>query len=80
MKMLVVAGDGPPLSRGMTVFGEVPEMKEKLLVICPGRGTYNATELGYLKRPPCRWRRAWSRSSMPIAQARSADDFGARWC
>ena len=24
-------------------------MKEKLLVICPGRGTYNATELGYLK-------------------------------
>ena len=25
-------------------------MKEKLLVICPGRGTYNATELGYLKR------------------------------
>ena len=30
-------------------------MKEKLLVICPGRGTYNATELGYLKRhhAPC---------------------------
>lgn len=25
-------------------------MKEKLLVICPGRGTYNATELGYLRR------------------------------
>jgi [acyl-carrier-protein] S-malonyltransferase len=25
-------------------------MKEKLLVICPGRGTYNATERGYLKR------------------------------
>jgi [acyl-carrier-protein] S-malonyltransferase len=25
-------------------------MREKLLVICPGRGTYNATELGYLKR------------------------------
>ena len=25
-------------------------VKEKLLVICPGRGTYNATELGYLKR------------------------------
>ena len=25
-------------------------MKEKLLVICPGRGTYNATELGYLNR------------------------------
>jgi acyl transferase domain-containing protein len=25
-------------------------MKEKILVICPGRGTYNATELGYLKR------------------------------
>ena len=25
-------------------------MKEKLLVICPGRGTYGATELGYLKR------------------------------
>ena len=25
-------------------------MKEKLLVICPGRGTYNAAELGYLKR------------------------------
>ena len=25
-------------------------MKEKLLVICPGRGTYNSTELGYLKR------------------------------
>lgn len=25
-------------------------MKEKLLVICPGRGTYNASELGYLKR------------------------------
>ena len=25
-------------------------MKEKLLVICPGRGTYNATELGYLTR------------------------------
>jgi [acyl-carrier-protein] S-malonyltransferase len=24
--------------------------KEKLLVICPGRGTYNASELGYLKR------------------------------
>jgi [acyl-carrier-protein] S-malonyltransferase len=24
-------------------------VKEKLLVICPGRGTYNATELGYLK-------------------------------
>lgn len=24
-------------------------MKEKLLVICPGRGTYNAAELGYLK-------------------------------
>lgn len=25
-------------------------MKEKLLVICPGRGTYNATEIGYLQR------------------------------
>ncbi len=25
-------------------------MKEKLLVICPGRGTYNAAELGYLQR------------------------------
>jgi [acyl-carrier-protein] S-malonyltransferase len=25
-------------------------MKEKLLVVCPGRGTYNATELGYLGR------------------------------
>jgi [acyl-carrier-protein] S-malonyltransferase len=25
-------------------------VKEKLLVICPGRGTYNATELGYLSR------------------------------
>jgi [acyl-carrier-protein] S-malonyltransferase len=25
-------------------------MKERLLVICPGRGTYNATELGYLKK------------------------------
>jgi [acyl-carrier-protein] S-malonyltransferase len=25
-------------------------MREKLLVICPGRGTYNASELGYLKR------------------------------
>jgi [acyl-carrier-protein] S-malonyltransferase len=25
-------------------------VKEKLLVICPGRGTYNAAELGYLKR------------------------------
>ncbi len=25
-------------------------MKEKLLVICPGRGTYNAAELGYLAR------------------------------
>lgn len=25
-------------------------MKEKLLVIAPGRGTYNATELGYLQR------------------------------
>jgi [acyl-carrier-protein] S-malonyltransferase len=25
-------------------------VKEKLLIICPGRGTYNATELGYLKR------------------------------
>jgi len=25
-------------------------MKEKILVICPGRGTYNAAELGYLKR------------------------------
>lgn len=25
-------------------------VKEKLLVVCPGRGTYNATELGYLKR------------------------------
>ena len=25
-------------------------MKEKLLVVCPGRGTYNATELGYLNR------------------------------
>lgn len=24
-------------------------MKEKALVICPGRGTYNATELGYFK-------------------------------
>jgi acyl transferase domain-containing protein len=24
--------------------------KEKVLVICPGRGTYTATELGYLKR------------------------------
>lgn len=24
-------------------------MKEQALVICPGRGTYNATELGYLK-------------------------------
>jgi [acyl-carrier-protein] S-malonyltransferase len=24
-------------------------VKEKALVICPGRGTYNATELGYLK-------------------------------
>lgn len=25
-------------------------MKEKALVICPGRGTYNAAELGYLQR------------------------------
>ena len=25
-------------------------MKEKLLVVCPGRGTYNASELGYLQR------------------------------
>jgi [acyl-carrier-protein] S-malonyltransferase len=25
-------------------------MKEKALVICPGRGTYNAAELGYLKK------------------------------
>lgn len=25
-------------------------MKEKILVICPGRGTYTAAELGYLKR------------------------------
>lgn len=25
-------------------------MKEKVLVICPGRGTYTAAELGYLKR------------------------------
>lgn len=25
-------------------------MKESVLVVCPGRGTYNATELGYLKR------------------------------
>lgn len=25
-------------------------MKEKALVVCPGRGTYNATELGYLAR------------------------------
>jgi hypothetical protein len=24
-------------------------MKKRALVICPGRGTYNATELGYLK-------------------------------
>lgn len=24
-------------------------MKQKALVVCPGRGTYNATELGYLK-------------------------------
>ena len=30
-------------------------MKEKALVICPGRGTYNAAELGYLKthHPGC---------------------------
>jgi [acyl-carrier-protein] S-malonyltransferase len=25
-------------------------MKEKTLVVCPGRGTYNAAELGYLKK------------------------------
>jgi [acyl-carrier-protein] S-malonyltransferase len=25
-------------------------MKQKLLLVCPGRGTYNATELGYLAR------------------------------
>ncbi len=25
-------------------------MKEKALVVCPGRGTYNATELGYFKK------------------------------
>lgn len=25
-------------------------MKEKILVVCPGRGTYTASELGYLKR------------------------------
>jgi [acyl-carrier-protein] S-malonyltransferase len=25
-------------------------MKQKLLVVCPGRGTYNTSELGYLKR------------------------------
>ncbi|MGB5077830.1 MAG: ACP S-malonyltransferase [Sphingorhabdus sp.] len=25
-------------------------MKEKALVVCPGRGTYNATELGYLNK------------------------------
>jgi [acyl-carrier-protein] S-malonyltransferase len=25
-------------------------VKEKLLIICPGRGTYSTTELGYLKR------------------------------
>lgn len=30
-------------------------MKEKLLVVCPGRGTYNATELGYLKRHHSNW-------------------------
>lgn len=27
-------------------------MKQKALVVCPGRGTYNATELGYLKTHP----------------------------
>lgn len=28
----------------------MPNNKPKVLVICPGRGTYNAQELGYLKR------------------------------
>ena len=59
-------------------------MKEKALVICPGRGTYNAAELGYLKthHPGCGLiakldavRRA--AGQMPISELDGAAKFAA---
>ena len=29
---------------------ETVKQKQRVVVICPGRGTYNKEELGYLKR------------------------------
>lgn len=58
-------------------------MNEKILVICPGRGTYNAPELGYLKmHHSLRWdlverldalRR--SNGQIPISKLDSADKY-----
>ncbi len=58
-------------------------MKEKALVICPGRGTYNAAELGYLKsHHSARWemverldslRRA--NGQLPVSELDGADKF-----
>lgn len=58
-------------------------MKEKAVVICPGRGTYNAAELGYLKRHhSARWEmielldaRRRSAGQIPISELDGAEKF-----
>lgn len=58
-------------------------MKEKALVICPGRGTYNAGELGYLKTHHfARWEMVEQLDSLrrelgqtPISELDSADKY-----
>ena len=58
-------------------------MKEKALVICPGRGTYNAAELGYLKsHHSARWEMVERLDSLrrelgqtPISELDSADKY-----
>ena len=60
-------------------------MKEKAVVICPGRGTYNAAELGYLKKHhSARWKLieqldALRRSAgqIPISELDGAEKFTA---
>ena len=47
-------------------------MKEKALVICPGRGTYNAAELGYLKtHHSARWEMVERLDSLRLEQGQS---------
>ena len=58
-------------------------MKEKALVICPGRGTYNAAELGYLEtHHSARWEMVERLDSLrrelgqtPISELDSADKY-----